>query len=216
MINETLYKQYILKLRGNSRIPKYIKPISLKKNICNLSIEDQYKNIYLHELPNRRRFKNCYHSKYSLHDLFFSDYTTIQQIAQETANKKIKTKFLENTFDDKYDQTSSSHLLFSSFESYTCDYCQTQIGYVFKGEKRQHYTGFIDHIYPKSKHPILSMSYGNLVCSCYTCNSILKNDRQITINDIKKICPPELFIFKIKKQAIQKIHQVNYNLMSFI
>ncbi|GEM_PF-6080196 len=215
MIDKYLYKQYILGLRSNSRIPKHLEEIIQRKQITDLPIEDQYKNIYLHELPNKRRIKNCYSSNYTVYDLFFSDYMTIRKIAKETKNKKIITKFLEDSFANKYDQSSSAEFLFNSLGSYTCDYCQTQIGYIFRGKNRKHYTGFLDHVFPMSKYPILSMSYGNLVCSCYTCNSILKNDKELVIEDINKICPPELFSLKIKKEAIPKIHQVKLQTNEF-
>uniref|UniRef100_UPI000825D9F2 HNH endonuclease n=1 Tax=Enterococcus mundtii TaxID=53346 RepID=UPI000825D9F2 len=57
----------------------------------------------------------------------------------------------------------------------TCPYCNLQFTYSID-ENNKSIRPHLDHFYPKSKHPILSMSLYNLVPSCYTCNSSLKRD----------------------------------------
>tara|TARA_R110000868_G_scaffold29420_9_gene109470 strand:- start:510 stop:1565 length:1056 start_codon:yes stop_codon:yes gene_type:complete len=44
-----------------------------------------------------------------------------------------------------------------------------------------------DHWYPKSKFPLLALSFFNLIPSCYTCNSIVKSD---TILELKNHIHP--------------------------
>jgi len=48
---------------------------------------------------------------------------------------------------------------------------------LFKTEKKNHFT--LDHLLPQSEYPYLSLSLFNLVPSCYSCNSKLKNDKKI-------------------------------------
>src|SRR5690606_32118753 len=47
-------------------------------------------------------------------------------------------------------------------------------------EKKNHFT--LDHLLPQSEYPYLSLSLFNLVPSCYSCNSKLKNDKKIYSN----------------------------------
>lgn len=57
-----------------------------------------------------------------------------------------------------------------------CPYCNRQhIGSIFTGEDGKA-RGDIDHFYPKSKYPYLSLSLYNMVPSCHVCNSALKGD----------------------------------------
>ncbi|WBV51965.1 HNH endonuclease [Chryseobacterium gambrini] len=51
---------------------------------------------------------------------------------------------------------------------------------LFKNEKKNHFT--LDHLLPQSEYPYLSLSLFNLVPSCYSCNSKLKNDKKIYSN----------------------------------
>lgn len=51
---------------------------------------------------------------------------------------------------------------------------------LFKNEKKNHLT--LDHLLPQSEYPYLSLSLFNLVPSCYSCNSKLKNDKKIYSN----------------------------------
>ncbi|MFP3598446.1 HNH endonuclease [Chryseobacterium sp. SIMBA_029] len=51
---------------------------------------------------------------------------------------------------------------------------------IFKTEKKNHFT--LDHLLPQSEYPYLSLSLFNLVPSCYSCNSKLKNDKKIYSN----------------------------------
>lgn len=57
----------------------------------------------------------------------------------------------------------------------TCPYCNLQFTYSIDRSIKS-IRPHLDHFYPKSKHPLLSMSLYNLIPSCYTCNSSLKRD----------------------------------------
>lgn len=50
----------------------------------------------------------------------------------------------------------------------TCPYCNRN--YIYTSRKNKKVTPEIDHFYPKSKYPILALSYFNLIPSCKPCN----------------------------------------------
>lgn len=55
-----------------------------------------------------------------------------------------------------------------------CPYCQQNFSFTVIGEAKGSFRPTLDHFYPKSKYPYLSLSLFNLVPSCYVCNSSLK------------------------------------------
>lgn len=50
----------------------------------------------------------------------------------------------------------------------TCSYCNRN--YIYTTTKNKNIKPEIDHFYPKSKYPILGLSYFNLIPSCKSCN----------------------------------------------
>lgn len=50
----------------------------------------------------------------------------------------------------------------------TCSYCNRN--YIFTTKKNKKIKPEIDHFYPKSKYPLLGLSYYNLIPSCKSCN----------------------------------------------
>lgn len=58
-----------------------------------------------------------------------------------------------------------------------CPYCQQNMAItLYRDEKLQAIRPTLDHYYPKSLYPYLSLSLYNLVPSCFNCNSSLKGD----------------------------------------
>ncbi|MCV6606594.1 MAG: HNH endonuclease [Campylobacterales bacterium] len=58
----------------------------------------------------------------------------------------------------------------------TCCYCNRESVLVFNKDKKEMTTAEMDHFYPRSLYPFLSISIFNLIPSCKTCNSKLKGD----------------------------------------
>jgi len=52
----------------------------------------------------------------------------------------------------------------------TCPYCNRN--YTFSLDRNKKIKPEIDHFYPKSIHPLLAVSYFNLIPSCQTCNGV--------------------------------------------
>jgi len=62
-----------------------------------------------------------------------------------------------------------------------CLYCNRESILYFNGNST---TAEIDHFYPRSLYPFLSISFHNLIPSCKTCNSKFKGARDTDINKI--------------------------------
>ena len=63
----------------------------------------------------------------------------------------------------------------------TCPYCnRSYIHTVIDKKKKEIIRPTFDHYYPQSEHPFLSLSFYNLIPSCYYCNSSLKTATPIT------------------------------------
>lgn len=77
---------------------------------------------------------------------------------------------------------SAYHFIFMS-NIRVCPYCNRQyITPIYSQDGK--IRGDLDHFYPKSKYPYLSMSIYNLVPSCKFCNSSLKGKKEFSIKDI--------------------------------
>lgn len=65
-----------------------------------------------------------------------------------------------------------------------CPYCNRQ--YITSFYKNDHKvtTADIDHYYPKTQYPLLSMNFFNLIPSCSVCNSGLKGRKKLEIGDM--------------------------------
>lgn len=73
-----------------------------------------------------------------------------------------------------------AHKMSASLEHRTCAYCnRIYTNTVFTSDKRGIRPAF-DHFYPHTHHPFLSLSFFNLIPSCYYCNSSLKSATKTT------------------------------------
>jgi hypothetical protein len=78
--------------------------------------------------------------------------------------------------------------LFSNFNLIYCPYCNEQT--IQNLERISGETGDIkrlmllqlDHFYPQSRHPYLSLSFFNLIPGCSNCNAILKREKRFSID----------------------------------
>jgi HNH endonuclease len=78
------------------------------------------------------------------------------------------------------DRQNARHSLFSKIDLKTCPYCNRQpiASIESAGDLKQ--TGDLDHIIPRAKYPIFSVSFFNLVPACKQCN-FLKKDADLSI-----------------------------------
>ncbi len=71
------------------------------------------------------------------------------------------------------------HMLIDKLNVRVCPYCNRQYITSFYKNDVSTATADIDHYFPKSQYPLLSMSFFNLVPSCTVCNSRLKGGKII-------------------------------------
>ena len=100
-------------------------------------------------------------------------------------NKYSVLKLLENTFGFNAALSSSksrSYALTAAGKHNTCVYCNRQYAFNIvrdggKNDKDRIARPALDHWFPKSLFPLMSLSYYNLIPSCTVCNSSAKLDR---------------------------------------
>ncbi|MGD9653735.1 MAG: HNH endonuclease [Sulfuricurvum sp.] len=110
--------------------------------------------------------------------------------------KNIKSLKEENKNNDIFENLFALYNYYPSFsakwnnkivdvvDTRTCLYCNREyiINYTDKTETKT--TAELDHYYPRSLYPFLSISFFNLIPSCKTCNSKLKGDKDTFVEEI--------------------------------
>lgn len=103
-----------------------------------------------------------------------NNYTTfLEENIDVKKLKKFKTWFnYENFYPDKKKSLNWNRQLFLvKLDVKTCPYCNRQYITSYK-DKTMKNQGDLDHFYPKSRYPWLSLSLYNFVPSCTTCNKL--------------------------------------------
>ncbi len=60
----------------------------------------------------------------------------------------------------------------------SCPFCNNNYIYFYNDENPRKTIATLEHFYPKSKYPHLSLSFYNLIPSCYICNSKFKGNEE--------------------------------------
>lgn len=76
--------------------------------------------------------------------------------------------FVSNCYDDSKKFSKYDFIVGINID--TCPYCNRN--YIYYLSKDKKVKPQIDHFYPKTKYPILAMSFYNLIPSCQTCNGL--------------------------------------------
>lgn len=123
----------------------------------------------------------------------FKIYIDINKDRRTTTQKKNISKYkkLHDTIEDifKYEKSFSikktkysTYNLANNLDINTCVYCNRMYTKtVFKPNKLTRPE--FDHWFPKSKYPLLALSFYNLIPSCHVCNSSLKGATNLNLND---------------------------------
>lgn len=111
----------------------------------------------------------------------------------------LRNIFITNGYEKKLDKWE----FINNIKIDTCSYCNRN--YIYTTKKNKEVKPEIDHFFPKSKYPILGLSYFNLIPSCKSCNGfgakeekdpfvfnlinpyLLKNDDFVFTHKIKNI-----------------------------
>ena len=109
---------------------------------------------------------------------------SIETLSKENKRKKIFKELLSlhNTYTNF--STDWNKKIVDIVNTRTCLYCNREyvINYVDNNNIKT--TAELDHFYPRSLYPFLSISFFNLIPSCKTCNSKLKGDYNTYQNKI--------------------------------
>jgi hypothetical protein len=93
--------------------------------------------------------------------------------------KELKKVINYDWFIEKKVHKYDAYDLAKNLNTPTCAYCNRQytVAVLTGKQKSKHITRpQLDHFFPKSIHPILALSFYNLIPSCSICNSALKGD----------------------------------------
>jgi len=101
-------------------------------------------------------------------------YKTLHTVVEAIFN--YETSFSKKT--TKY----STYNLADSLDINTCVYCNRMYTKTVRNPEKLTRPEF-DHWFPKSKYPLLSLSFYNLIPSCHICNSSLKGATNLSLND---------------------------------
>ncbi|MGB5792819.1 HNH endonuclease, partial [Poseidonibacter sp.] len=150
---------------------------------------------------NNRTFESYYNSyiknklgDYSLWDVICGDFDKLVEIKGEIGTKySNQTNIIKQFFN--YDKKSKkvkvktssfqkdiSKFIQEEIEVHTCYYCNIDFINTFKkgNETKNAYT--LDHVLEKAIYPFLALSLHNLVPSCYSCNSKVKDSEIEFVN----------------------------------
>jgi len=92
---------------------------------------------------------------------------------------KIEKKEIEEAFDYSGHRKNSDFMEhFKKLNIKSCPFCNNNYIYFYEKEAGKYNTlATLEHYYPKSKYPHLSLSFHNLIPSCNTCNSKFKGNK---------------------------------------
>lgn len=91
--------------------------------------------------------------------------------------KSLNGIFNYNWFDDKKNDLYNAYDLCSNLKIETCVYCnRLYTSTVITKKKELIIRPTLDHWFPQGEHPILALSFYNLIPSCSPCNSSVKHD----------------------------------------
>lgn len=96
------------------------------------------------------------------------------KVFKEGFNKEMLNVFDYELFSQNETKWNAYELVFK-LNLVTCPYCNRAFTSVLKTDTGKTRPA-LDHYYPKSIYPFLSLSLYNLIPSCYTCNSSFKKD----------------------------------------
>lgn len=115
--------------------------------------------------------------------------------------KSIKDLAIEHKTNDEIQNLLTLYKYYKSFSTdwnnkivdavgtRTCLYCNREYIINYADQTKTKTTAELDHYYPRSLYPFLSISFFNLIPSCKTCNSKLKGDED-TFKKEKEILYP--------------------------
>ena len=142
---------------------------------CDLDVKS--KRVLLNELRRYRR---------NLRRIVLGDEKVLNKYSKHDERSKNKTNdkvwdFTQYKGFDPNGNINNAHYFFRELNIRTCPYCNRHYTFTLD-EKTAKVAPEYDHFYDKSSHPILAVSFYNLVPSCHTCNHVKGTKASAKIN----------------------------------
>lgn len=114
--------------------------------------------------------------EHNFNDIVLAKKDELEKLSKEKCSKEART-LLADVFETLYKDftKSTAHEVLEKLKIRTCPYCNRNYTFVVKASfsktgKRFTTRPEFDHFYNKSQHPLLALSFYNLVPSCSICN----------------------------------------------
>ena len=151
--------------------------------IQNEHLEQYAKEHYEHLKGKLKDFpKDC---KYTLEEVITAKPEKLDEIAEWGKDKVSEYKFMITKYDNfitKEKKEYKAYDLAKKLNVNVCPYCNINSTYtVIKEDNKKITRPEFDHFYDKATHPILALSFYNLIPSCHTCNSTLKGSEAFSM-----------------------------------
>lgn len=160
----------------------------------------------------------------NLEDILKADINKIESNYKDFIDENIekaKRDKIKDIFDySDYRKKEKFMSFFKKLDIKSCPFCNNNYVYFYK-EKSQRYNTIatLEHYYPKAKYPHLSLSFYNLIPSCYICNSKFKGCDAKHMGEIHHPYRDDFdenstFIISINKSIIKKDDDLEIELKS--
>lgn len=117
----------------------------------------------------------------------------IEELLKKEFSKNYKEFLPRKIFNyenfSKIDNDWGRHKLLYKLGIEVCPYCQRNYISNYEVNNIEKTTADLDHFFPKSKFPLLSLCLYNFIPSCQICNSRFKLDKEVYNNGLKIIYP---------------------------
>lgn len=120
--------------------------------------------------------------KSNFREIILADENKLESFSQEVVPKlmyDLMKKLYEEFTQHEENDISYAHYFFRELNIRTCPYCNRH--YTFTLDENIKVAPEFDHFYDKANHPLLAVSFYNLVPSCHTCNHV-KGTKKVNIN----------------------------------
>jgi 5-methylcytosine-specific restriction endonuclease McrA len=152
----------------------YSKHNDTLKKIFNSSDDKLFEKIILADKNEMKKYISIYKAFLKTNGHKF---LSIKKLQEEKNNKEEFKELLAlyNTYENFSKEWNNK--IVDTVGTRTCLYCNREYIINYTDQTETKTTAELDHFYPRSLYPFLSISFFNLIPSCKTCNSKLKGDK---------------------------------------
>ncbi len=152
----------------------YSKHNDILKTIFNSSDDKLFEKLILANKQELQQFISKYKDYLRKNNFEFK---SIKELVKENSSNPIFQVLL--ALHNAYENFSKdwNNKIVDVIETRTCLYCNREYIINYTDKTKTKTTAELDHFYPRSLYPFLSITFLNLIPSCKTCNSKLKGDK---------------------------------------